>query len=168
MLTSELWHALLIFGSAFVLEDVAVLAAALLVVNSMVSLPWAAAASFAGIWIGDLGLYWIALHYGRPVFDRSWFKRFVRKTPDLGRSEMWFHNHGTAAILLSRAIPGTRLPTYLAAGLLKVPGVRFVGITAAACALWVTALFAFSYHVGMMVISEFRMFRSEAGKLAAC
>lgn len=168
MTNPNLLHALLIFGSTFVLEDVAVLGAALLVVNSMVSLPWAAASSFAGIWLGDLGLYALARHYGRPVFDRAWFKRLLGKKIDLGRSEAWFRDHGAAAILLSRAVPGTRLPTYLAAGLLKVPAGRFLATTAAACVIWVAALFGFSYHVGMMVISQFHMFRSEAGKLAAC
>jgi membrane protein DedA with SNARE-associated domain len=164
----DFWHALLIFGSAFVLEDVAVLTAALLAASSMVSLPWAAAASFAGIWIGDLGLYLIARHYGRPVLDQAWFQRLVSKKLDLRRSEAWFQNHGMAAIVLSRAIPGTRLPTYLAAGLLKLPAGRFIGLTALACTVWVTVLFGFSYHVGMMVISGFKMFRSDAGKLVAC
>jgi membrane protein DedA with SNARE-associated domain len=165
---SDFWHALLIFGSTFVLEDIAVLGAALLVANSMVSLPWAAGSSFAGIWIGDLGLYFIALHYGRPVFDRAWFKRLLGKKINLSKSESWFRDHGKAAILLSRAVPGTRLPTYLAAGLLKVPAPTFLSLTALACVVWVALLFWFSYHVGMMVISEFNMFRSEAGKLAAC
>src|SRR5581483_6215240 len=168
MTSSDAWHALLIFGSAFVLEDVAVLGAALLVVNSMVSLPWAAGSSFAGIWFGDLGLYWLALLYGRPVFEKPWFKRLVGKKMDLTRSEAWFRDHGVAAIILSRAVPGTRLPTYLAAGLLKIPAGRFIVITSLACVVWVAALFVFSYHIGMMVISEFAMFRSEAGKLAAC
>ena len=52
MFSSNVAHALLIFVSTFVLEDIAVLGAALLVVNSMVTLPWAAASSFVGIWIG--------------------------------------------------------------------------------------------------------------------
>ena len=168
MVASDVWHALLIFGSAFVLEDVAVLGAALLVVNSMVSLPWAAASSFAGIWFGDLGLYLIARRFGRPVFEKSWFKRLIGKKMDLSKSEAWFREHGATAIILSRAVPGTRLPTYLTAGLLRVPPGRFIAITAVACVVWVTALFGFSYHIGMMVISEFAMFRSEAGKLAAC
>src|SRR5262245_61515915 len=118
MTSSDFWHALLIFASTFVLADIAVLGAALLVVNSMVSLPWAAASSFAGIWFGDLGLYALALRYGRPVLEKPWFKRFVSKKLDFTRSESWFEHHGTAAILISRAVPGTRLPTYLAAGLL--------------------------------------------------
>ena len=168
MTYSDALHALLIFGSTFVLEDVAVLGAALLVANSMVSLPWAAASSFAGIWLGDLGLYWLAFHCGRSVFDRRWFKKLLGKKVDLTRSEAWFQNHGSAAIVFSRAVPGTRLPTYLAAGLLKVPAMRFLTTTAAACAVWVAVLFWLSYHVGMMAISEFRMFRSDAGKVAAC
>lgn len=168
MTQSDFLHALLIFGSTFILEDIAVLGAALLVVNSMVSLPWAAGSSFAGIWIGDLGLYFLALKYGRPIFDRGWFKKLMGKKIDLSRSETWFRDHGVAAILVSRAVPGTRLPTYLAAGLLRVPAIRFLPITALACLVWVGALFWFSYHVGMMVIAEFNMFRSEASKLAAC
>jgi membrane protein DedA with SNARE-associated domain len=161
-------HALLIFGSALVLEDLAVLGAALLVLNSMVSLTWAAGSSFAGIWLGDLGLYLLASRFGRPVFEKSWFKMLIRKKIDLAKSEAWFRDHGAAAIILSRAVPGTRLPTYLAAGLLKVPAGRFMAITAAACVVWVAALFALSYHIGMMVIPEFAMFRSEAAKLGAC
>jgi membrane protein DedA with SNARE-associated domain len=167
MMSSNFIHGILIFGLTFVLEDVAVLGAALLVVNSMVSLPWAAGSSFAGIWFGDLGLYFLALRFGRPVLDRSWFKRLMGKV-DLRRSEGWFRNHGAVAIFLSRAVPGTRLPTYLAAGLLKVPASRFLTFTGAACLIWVAALFWLSYHVGMMVISGFEMFRSEAAKLAAC
>jgi len=166
--SSNLAHALLIFVSTFVLEDIAVLGAALLVVNSMVPLPWAATSSFAGIWIGDFGLYVLARHFGRPVFEKSWFKRLIGKKIDLARSEGWFRDHGTAAIVVSRAVPGTRLPTYLAAGLLKVPLVRFLIITGAACVIWVAVLFGFSYHIGMMVISQFAMFRSQAGKLGAC
>ena len=168
MLHSDAAHALLIFGLAFVLEDVAVLGAALLVVNSMVSLPWAAGSSFAGIWFGDLGLYFLALQLGRPVLQKPWFRRFAGKNIDLGKSEGWFQSHGTLAILISRMIPGTRLPTYLAAGLLKVPAARFVAVTAGACLVWVAGLFWFSYHIGMMVISAFQMFRSEAAKLFAC
>lgn len=168
MVVSDILHALLIFGSAFVLEDIAVLGAALLVVNSMISLPWAAGSSFAGIWLGDLGLYALAFHYGRPVLEKQWFKRLMGKKLDFARSETWFRDHGVAAVVLSRAIPGTRLPTYLAAGLLRVPALRFVAATAVACVVWVALLFAVSYHIGMMVISEFNMFRSEAGKLAAC
>jgi membrane protein DedA with SNARE-associated domain len=167
VLASDAWHALLIFGSAFVLEDIAVLGAALLVVNSMVSLPWAVGSSFAGIWLGDLGLYLLALHFGRPIFEKPWFNRFVGKKIDLSKSEAWFHDHGTIAIVMSRLVPGTRLPTYLTAGLLKIPAGRFIAVTAAACVVWVAALFWLSFHIGMMVIEEFAMFRTEAGKLGA-
>jgi len=64
-------------------------------------------------------------------------------------------------ILLSRAIPGTRLPTYLAAGLLRVPAAPLSYGHGAACSHGGRTL-VLSYHVGMMVISGFQMFRSEA------
>ncbi len=167
MVSPDVWHALVIFVSAFVLEDIAVLGAALLVVNQMISLNWAAGSSFAGIWLGDLGLYMLAMRFGRPVFEKAWFKRLVGKNLDLLKSEAWFLKHGTAAILLSRAVPGTRLPTYLVAGLLRVSPVRFLPITAAACAVWVAVLFALTFRLGMLVIDQFDMFRTEASKAAA-
>ena len=168
MISSNLAHAILIFGSVLVLEDVAVIGAALLVVNSMVSLSWAAGASFLAIWLGDLGLYALAFFYGRALLEKSWFKRLFGKRLRLDPTEAWFQKHGIVALLLSRAIPPARLPTYVVSGLLRVPVARFVTITAATCAAWVAALFWFSYHVGMMGIAEFEMFKSEAAKLVAC
>ena len=93
MIHSDFIHAVLIFGLTFVLEDLAVLGAALLVVNNMVSLPWAAGSSFAGIWFGDLGLYFLALHYGRPVLQKPWFKRFLGKV-DLTEAKRGFRTMG--------------------------------------------------------------------------
>ena len=133
----------------------------------MIPLAWAAGTSFAGLWVGDLALYFLALWLGRPLLDNRWFKRVLGKV-DLRQSEAWFRDHGATAIIISRAIPGTRLPTYLAAGLTRLPAIRFISITGMACFVWVGLLFWLSYHAGMMVIDAFKMFRSEAGKLAAC
>jgi len=167
MRTSGAAHALLIFGLTFVLEDIAVLGAGLLVFNGMVSLPWAAGGAFAGLWVDDVGTYAIAYALGRPVLERTCFRRLMGNV-DLHKSEAWFKSHGTLAISLSRAVPGTRVPTYLAAGFLKVPVWRFLVITALACAAWVAGLFFLSYHVGMMAITAFKMFRTELTKLLAC
>jgi len=167
MPTSDAAHGLLIFGLTFVLEDIAVLGAALLVANGMVGFPLAAGSAFAGLWLDDLGTYALAYALGRPVLERRWFRRLVGNV-DFRKGEAWFQSHETLAILVSRAVPGTRVPTYLAAGFLKVPAWRFVTITAAACAAWVAGLFFLSYHVGMMAITGFNMFRTVLTKLIAC
>jgi membrane protein DedA with SNARE-associated domain len=146
--SSHLAEALAIFGSAFVLEDVAVLGAAALVANQAISLPWAALSSFAGVWLGDFGLYWIARRYGRAVLDHPWFQRIAGKRLDLDQGERWFRDHGTAALLLSRAIPGTRLPTFVSAGLLNLPIRSFVAVTMASCAGWIAGLFGVSMLLG--------------------
>ena len=167
MPTSNAAHALLIFGLAFVIEDVAVLGAALLVANGMVSLPWAAGSAFAGLWLDDVGTYTIAYALGRPVLERHWFRRLIGNV-DLHKSEAWFKTHGTLAISLSRAVPGARVPMSLVAGFLRVPVWRFLIITALASAAWVAGLFFLSYHVGMMAITAFNMFHTELTKLLAC
>jgi membrane protein DedA with SNARE-associated domain len=167
-MSSTLAHALLIFGSVLVLEDVAVLGAALLVVNRMVSLSWAAGACFSAIWIGDVGLYALAFFYGRSLLEKPWFKRLFGEKLKLDRVEGWFQKHGVMALLLSRPIPPARLPAYLVSGVLRVPAVKFLPITALTCTVWVAGLFWLSYHVGMMAIAEFEMFKSEAAKLGAC
>ena len=48
-----------------------------------------------------------------------------RDLPELQKSEEWFARHGLLALVVCRFIPGTRLPTFLAAGLLGMPIARF-------------------------------------------
>jgi membrane protein DedA with SNARE-associated domain len=164
MLSPDFLHAGLIFLSTFVLEDFAVLGAALLVLNNTVSLPVAAGSSFAGVWLGDLGLYLAALRFGHPILLRPWFRRLTGNL-DVTRGERWFQKHGATAVLISRVIPGTRLPTYVAAGLLKQPVARFTAFTAAACAVWVSLLFWLALQLGPGAAAAFTSFGSSFAKL---
>jgi membrane protein DedA with SNARE-associated domain len=45
-------------------------------------------------------------------------------------------------LVMSRAIPGSRLPLYVAAGALRLPVRLFARTTAVCSALWVSAIFA--------------------------
>ncbi|MEO5961207.1 MAG: VTT domain-containing protein, partial [Opitutaceae bacterium] len=56
------------------------------------------------------------------------------------RAERWFARRGPSLILASRFMPGTRLPTYVAAGVLRAPLARFAGWFVLACALWTPLL----------------------------
>lgn len=131
---SAAWLGILL--STFVFEDVALITALALVARGDVSLLAAFAACFAGIVIGDLALY--ALGFG--------FKRFapLRKWRFLHRQLAWAKSDGgasfTVLIFLSRAIPGTRLPTYLASGFAGYSLARFTLITLLSAALWVSVV----------------------------
>jgi membrane protein DedA with SNARE-associated domain len=127
--------------ATFVSEDGATALAAALAKQNPALLPLTLAAAFSGIWIGDIGLYGLARLGGRAALANHWVKRFT-SSPALDRAEDWFARHGSATVVASRFIPGTRLPTYLAAGLLRMPLRRFVSITGLGAAVWVALVFS--------------------------
>lgn len=121
------------FLATFILEDVAAVGAGLLLATGQISWPAAFTACFLGIWMGDAGLYAVARWAGRGWFERSSLRRFSGKVAD---SERWFAERGTVILIFSRMIPGARLPTYLAAGFLRLPLPRFLLVTGAASCGW--------------------------------
>src|SRR5439155_18229929 len=62
------------------------------------------------------------------------------------------NEHGAMALLASRFVPGTRLPTYLAAGLLSLPVARFAIVTATAALLWIGGIFAIAKLLGSQAL----------------
>lgn len=145
-------HALLLGLATLVQEDVPTLAAAALAGAGKLPLGWAAAGCLLGIWIGDLLLYGAARVFGRRVLDLPWVRTRV-STEAVARSERWFAQEGTWLLVSSRFVPGTRLPTYLAAGFLRVPFARFAGVTGAVVAVWVALLFVLVLRFGSPAVS---------------
>ena len=127
------WKAAGFFLATFILEDVAATGAGLLLASGQISWPVAFLSCFLGIWLGDVGLYAIARMGGRRWFERSRFAKYAAK---VSRSEQWFAKRGTPILIFSRLMPGARLPTYLAAGFLRVPLPRFLFVTGAASFVW--------------------------------
>ncbi|MFO1512818.1 MAG: DedA family protein [Verrucomicrobiota bacterium] len=134
-----------IFLATFVLEDVAAVGAGLLLATGGLSWPAAFVACFLGIWMGDAGLYALARYAGRGWFERSSLRRFAAKVAD---SERWFTERGTPILIFSRIVPGARLPTYLAAGFLRVPLPRFLLITGVASCVWTLAILFLAHTFG--------------------
>src|SRR3974390_9673 len=122
-----------LFLSTFVLEDVAAVGAGLLLASGVLAWPMALGACFAGIWIGDAGLYGFARVVGRNWFEKSSLGRFSARVKE---SEHWFARRGNWILVFSRLLPGARLPTYLAAGFLRLPVNRFLIVTGTASLLW--------------------------------
>src|SRR5262249_43976306 len=120
---------------SFVSEDAATISSALSIFGGPVSWPLGFAACFAGLWLGDLGLYSLARWLGKPVLQSRWVARFA-DAATIERCQEKFNQRGSLALLASRFVPGTRLPTYLAAGLLSMPFARFALVTAFAALLW--------------------------------
>lgn len=128
-----LWKATGFFCATFVLEDAAAIGAGLLLAAGQISWPAAFVSCFLGIWLGDAGLYALARFAGRNWFENSSLKKYTTK---VARSEQWFAQRGTLFLIFSRAVPGARLPTYLAAGFLRLPLARFLFVTGTAAFVW--------------------------------
>jgi membrane protein DedA with SNARE-associated domain len=146
----------------FVQEDVPTVSAALLAAAGR--LGWAAGflGCFLGIWIGDALLYWLARGLGRPLLERGWTRCFFDRAA-VARSEGWFAQRGTWLLLSSRFVPGTRLPTYLAAGFLRLPFGRFLAVTGTAVAVWTIAIFGLGHALGPELLRWLRSWNSGGG-----
>jgi len=138
------------FLATFILEDVAAVGAGLLLATGHISWPEAFLACFLGIWLGDAGLYALARWAGRGWFERSSLRRFA---PKVTESERWFAERGTIILIFSRLVPGARLPTYLAAGFLRVPFPRFLIITGAASCVWTVIILALAQTFGERLLA---------------
>jgi membrane protein DedA with SNARE-associated domain len=141
---------LLLALSTYVSEDAAVLAGAFLGASGM--LAWSALgfACFLGIWSGDLLLYAAGRHGGRPLLRHPVLRRWLPPAA-WEKGEAWVARRGAWALGLSRLVPGTRLPVYLASGLLRYPFRKFAGITALMAAAWVGVLFGLVRVFGFSV-----------------
>jgi membrane protein DedA with SNARE-associated domain len=120
-------------------EDAALAGAALMARAGVVT-PLAAVVAVAlGIWIGDLALFLAGRLAGRwpPLaryVDRRWPRSELRSVAArLEQRAGW-------AIFASRALPGSRVPLYVAAGLFRLRLRVFAVCTAAASTVWTAAI----------------------------
>lgn len=131
----------------FILEDAATLLAAMQVAAGAVSLPLALGSLYAGIVLGDIGLYWL----GRLSGQHPWAHRLVpKKRRDIGRD--WVSVRIIPVVLVSRFVPGLRLPTYTTCGFLRAPFFTFAAAAILATVAWTSLLFFVSLKLGALMV----------------
>ncbi len=128
-------------------EDLACIAAGLLVARGLIPLPTGIGACFAGIWIGDMALYALGRFGGGWALAR-WPLRSLVRQEALDSAREWLLRRSAAAIFASRFMPGTRLPLYLAAGLVKLPVLPMMGWFAVASVLWAVPVVSLIAYFG--------------------
>lgn len=134
-------------ASTLVSEDFACIAAGLLVAHGLLGFPGAVGACFAGIFAGDLLLVLLGRTVGRRSLQAAPLRWWV-SAEAVQRAEGWFFRRGPGLILASRFMPGTRVATYVAAGVLRAPLPRFISWFALACALWTPLLVGAAWLMG--------------------
>jgi membrane protein DedA with SNARE-associated domain len=132
----------IIFGTFF-LEDPTTIIVGVLAADHLIPVPLALLSLYAGIILGDIGLYglgWLASTHPRLAHyvDHEFVAPF----------RAWLETRFVLTVFSARFIPGARLPTYTASGFFRSPLSTFVVVAIGATSIWTTFLFSASYWFG--------------------
>ena len=99
--------------------------------------------------------YFVALYVGRPVIykfaNSKWGKLCLLNQEKVEKSEHYFDNHGVAATLTGRLIPGIRHLISIPAGLARMNYWKFLLYTTIGAGLWHTILAAMGWYLSTFV-----------------
>src|SRR5262249_25847574 len=125
--------------ATLVSEDLTCISVGLLVADGRADLLVGVTGCFLGIFAGDLGLWLLGRVAGRRVLSWSWLRQRLpaRRLEGVGQE---LDRHCGKAVVAARFLPGTRVPLYVAAGILGRQWERFVFWTFAACLVWTPLL----------------------------
>jgi membrane protein DedA with SNARE-associated domain len=110
-------------------------AAALAFHNNKIGFLFVIAAGAAGAYLGDLVMYAMCRLGGEQLARRL---RWLRDEEHLAAVKERLSRSQVPVLLVSRLIPGGRVPVLLAAAFLGLPWRTFIVANAPACALWAT------------------------------
>ncbi|MBU6490675.1 DedA family protein [Patescibacteria group bacterium] len=140
---STITLSLAIILGTFILEDPTTVLVGVLAADGIISVPVALFSLYAGIVLGDTGLYclgWLASTHPRLAryVDHEFLVPF----------RTWLESRYVLTVFSARFIPGSRLPTYTASGFFRSPLSTFVLTAIVATSIWTTLLFYASYWFG--------------------
>ncbi len=160
---------LVILVCTFVAEDPTCLASGLLVAQGLIDFVPAMLACLIGIFIGDSALYLIGRFLGRPVLRKIPFKWLISEQ-EVDRMSDWFDKNpkGFALIVSSRFIPGSRVPTFVAAGIMRLNMGKLILLFFIAAAVWTPPLILLAEKVGAGVIDKFKEWHHNAALIVIC
>lgn|GEM_PF-1798759 len=154
-------YMLLIILSTLFSEDLACIAAGLMVANGLIAFWPAAIAAVIGIFLGDFSLYFAGRLLGNSIFTVPPFKWLVKKE-NVYSAEAWFEKKGPIILVLSRFIPGSRFPVYLSAGILKTSFWKFLIYFGLTALLWTPTFVWFSVFAGSELLTFYESYEDYA------
>ena len=147
--------------ATFVSEDLTCIAAGLLVAAGKLGFATASTACFVGIFLGDLLLVAAGRWLGRPAIARRPL-RWVVTPAAVERSAHWFARRGPIVVFASRFVPGSRLPLFVAAGVLHAPIAPLAAALALAAAIWTPLLVGLSAATGGAIRRDLELWGGRA------
>ena len=145
--------AAIILGT-FILEDAATVLAAMQASDGKLSTALALGALYIGIILGDLGLYGLGRIAAHIPSVRRWLPP---QRAEVVRA--WLEHRVFRVVLVSRFLPGMRLPSYTTCGFVGADLRQFALAVVIATICWTSLLFGVSLRVGQVLIDHFGAWR---------
>ncbi len=149
---------LLIALSTMISEDLTCITTGLMIARGTMGFVTGTLACFLGIFVGDLLVFLAGRSLGRAVITRAPL-RWILTPEAIAWSSAWIARRGAVLVFATRVLPGTRLPTYFAAGMLRTSLTRFAAYFFVACALWTPFLVGISAGFGEATQRALTIFR---------
>ena len=132
---------------SYLLEDVAIVTAATLALQNLMTPGLALLAIFVGIVSGDLGLYYLGqvAQRVRPLRYQALTNKHFRTV----RRKL--HHHTFLNLFIIRFVPGLRTVGFTLSGFFSIPLALFLCSVLTATALWTLIVFSTLYYLGSQV-----------------
>jgi membrane protein DedA with SNARE-associated domain/pimeloyl-ACP methyl ester carboxylesterase len=148
----------LIACATLVSEDLTCITTGLMIARGSIGFVPGVLACFAGIFVGDLLVFLAGRSLGRAVLGRAPLSWFL-SADAVAVASQWVERQGARLVFVTRFVPGTRLPSYFAAGMLRTSLARFALFFFLACAIWTPVLVGLSAAFGEAVQQLLTVFR---------
>lgn len=145
----------LIALATLVSEDLTCIATGIMVARGSIGYLPGTIACLVGIFVGDVIFFALGRLLGRPVLETPPLSWIVR-AKSLNGAVAWFKERGPVLVFVTRFLPGLRVPTYVAAGVLHTGAWTFVGWFFLAALVWTPAVVWLAARFGQQMVTWLR------------
>jgi len=142
-------------------EDVATITAGIVASEGIIPFWVAVFGVFCGIYVEDVLIFFLGKIGGIGLLKRRPF-RWLIKEKQILQAETLFEEHGGKMIFTSRFLPGSRIPLYVAAGVLNYSSWRFCLYMFIAAAVWTPILAWIAMKLGDVLIGWLKIYERYA------
>ena len=138
-----------LFLIPFLHEDIAIVAAALMIAQQRLSIDAAFPCLFLGMVARDLAIYGM----GSGARHNALAQRYLIR-PRVQLLGEWLHGNMLWVIFVGRIVPGLMYPTYIAFGWFALPFRRYALLTTVLSLLYLPIVFAIAYGLGRVAVDR--------------